>query len=79
MNSALPSRAEISDMHHLFNMGVSGMVLAAEAAIGQRPVESVQVVTHINKVVHYQKLGLLGIFDGTFVKSDLETNLQHWL
>ena len=37
MSNSLPSRAEISDMHNLFKQGVAGMVLAAEAAIGDRP------------------------------------------
>ena len=55
MSNSLPSRAEISDMHNLFKQGVAGMVLAAEAAIGDRPLESVQVVTHIKKIVQNQK------------------------
>ena len=46
------------------------MVLAAEAAIGDRPLESVQVVTHIKKLCR-QKLGLLGIFDSDELKAKL--------
>ena len=59
MSNALPSRAEISDIHNMLSMVVTGVVLAAEAAIGERPVESVQVVNHIRKIVKHQKLGLL--------------------
>ena len=79
MTNPLPSRAEISDMHNLFKQGVQGMVLAAEAAIGQRPLESVQVVSHIKKIVHNQKLGLLGIFDSDEIKVQLSDELAHWL
>ena len=71
MTNALPSRAEISDMHNLFNQGVQGMVLAAEAAIGERPIESVQIISHIKKIVYNQKLGLLGIFDSDDLKTQL--------
>ena len=35
INSSLPSRAEISDLHSLLHKGISGIVLAAEVAIGK--------------------------------------------
>jgi len=66
-------------MHNLFKQGVQGMVLAAEAAIGDRPLESVQVVTHVKKIVRNQKLGLLGIFDSDELKVQLSDELEHWL
>ena len=50
MVQQLPSRAEISDLFNLYHSGVSGIVLAAEAAIGKNPVQSVQVVKHMSKL-----------------------------
>ena len=44
MKSNLPSRAEISDMYNLLEKGVYGLVLAAETAIGDNPIQSVAVV-----------------------------------
>ncbi|EAU71041.1 pyruvate kinase [Synechococcus sp. BL107] len=79
MSNSLPSRAEISDIHNMLTMGVTGMVLAAEVAIGARPIESVQVVNHIRKIVEAQKLGILGIFNSNDLKTELKGDLAHWL
>ena len=79
MSNALPSRAEISDIHNMLSMGVTGVVLAAEAAIGERPVESVQVVNHIRKIVKHQKLGLLGVLSNENLKGNMNKELKHWL
>ena len=35
LSNPLPSRAEISDLYNLYKIGVSGIVLAAEVAIGE--------------------------------------------
>ena len=59
MAESLPSRAEISDIHNLLEMGATGLVLAAEAAIGKQPIQSVQVINHMQKIVKMKKLGLL--------------------
>ena len=39
-----PTRAEINDISQLVNSGVSGLVLAAETAIGKNPVKCVRVL-----------------------------------
>lgn len=47
MFSNRPSIAEVSDVVHNLRMGVSGLVLAAETAIGKFPVETVKFVKEI--------------------------------
>lgn len=47
MNSPLPSRAEISDIYNLLEKGIQGLVLAAETAIGENPVQSVAVIQYM--------------------------------
>ena len=42
-------------------MGTKGLVLAAEVAIGQHPVESVALVRYIMKLYEQHSNGLLGI------------------
>ena len=67
--SSLPSRAEVSDLYSLLEMGVDGIVLAAEVAIGNHPLESVQLVDFIGKLHAYQK-------DGFAILPDLIANLK---
>ena len=47
MFNSLPSRAEVSDIFNLLNSSVSGLVLAAEVAIGKNPVKSVALLRHL--------------------------------
>ena len=54
IDSPLPSRAEVSDLYSLLEMGVDGIVLAAEVAIGKHPIESVQLVDFIRKLHSYE-------------------------
>ena len=69
IESPLPSRAEVSDLYSLLEMGVDGIVLAAEVAIGKHPIESVQLVDFIRKLHAYEA-------DGFAVLPDLITNLK---
>tara|TARA_B100000674_G_scaffold8912_1_gene6859 strand:- start:3656 stop:4729 length:1074 start_codon:yes stop_codon:yes gene_type:complete len=55
MNDKLPSRAEISDIYNLLSLGTSGFVLAAEVAIGNHPVESVEVIKYMSSIYFHQK------------------------
>ena len=55
MIEELPSRAEISDIFNLLDMGVAGFVLAAEVAIGRHPVESVQVVKACARFINFKR------------------------
>ena len=47
MVNSIPSRAEVSDIFNLLNSSVSGLVLAAEVAIGNNPVKSVALLRHL--------------------------------
>ena len=79
MVESLPSRAEISDIHNLLEIGANGLVLAAEAAIGKQPIQSVQVINHMQKIVKMKKLGLLGILKNEDIRSQMNSTLEHWL
>ena len=50
MNNSMPSRAEVSDIFNLLNSSVSGLVLAAEVAIGKNPVKSVALLRHLMEI-----------------------------
>lgn len=79
MTNDLPSRAEISDLFNLFVSGASGIVLAAEAAIGQNPISSVQVVNHMSKVHELSVDGTLGFINGKMFNSSLKDPLLSWM
>ena len=74
MISKIPSRAEISDIYNLMTLGAGGIVLAAEAAIGSNPVESLYVVKHMRKLFELNQRRLLGI-----IKNDVDPNIHHSL
>ena len=80
MKSKVPSRAEISDIYNLLSMGAKGLVLAAEVAIGDHPVESVALVKYMMKLYEQYSNGLLGI--GQYSKPEQELvgkELFQWL
>jgi len=47
MQNSIPSRAEVSDIYNLLNASVSGLVLAAEVAIGKNPIKSVALLRYL--------------------------------
>ena len=47
LNKPFPNRAEANDIYSSLEMGVNGLVLAAETAIGKYPLESVNFLTKI--------------------------------
>ena len=80
MKSKLPSRAEISDIYNLLSKGAKGLVLAAEVAIGNHPVESVALVRYMMSLYEKHSNGLLGI--GKLSKPEkflVGKELYHWL
>ncbi|QNI57381.1 pyruvate kinase/ barrel domain protein [Synechococcus sp. BIOS-U3-1] len=80
MDSPVPSRAEISDLFNLLERGVSGIVLAAEAAIGKHPVPSVALTKYIIDIYKLQKDGLLGLAELPLPAPSLVGNeLYQWL
>lgn len=80
IEESLPSRAEVSDMYSLLEMGVNGIVLAAEVAIGKHPIESVQLVNFIRRMHLYKSDGFAVIPDlVSDLKEDISEPLKSWL
>ena len=79
ITNSLPSRAEISDLYNLLECKVSGIVLAAECAIGNHPVESVQVVNHISRVFNAHQSGTLDVLPNEIFRENLTEQLANWL
>ena len=80
MSSNLPSRAEISDIYTLLDSGVSGLVLAAEVAIGKNPISSTSLIDYLFRLYNAHAQGLYGIAD--VPKPDrklIGTQLYNWL
>ena len=50
IENPLPTRAEVNDVYNTLLDGASGLVLAAETAIGKHPVDSVKI---INKIIDF--------------------------
>ena len=44
-----PTRAEVNDVFNAYELGASGIVLAAETAIGKFPIECIKLINNINK------------------------------
>ena len=61
MSSPLPSRAEISDIYTLLKAGASGLVLAAEVAIGDNPIASAALLEYLARLYECHALGLFGV------------------
>ena len=80
ISNDIPSRAEISDMWNLLSKGASGFVLAAEAAIGKNPINSVHVVRHIQKLHKLSKHGFVSLINTNILNDQLpEGGLKNWL
>lgn len=79
MTSSLPSRAEVSDLYNLFSLGVSGIVLASEVAIGKNPIDSVRVVQHMSKVFNNSKNATIAFIPSNQELNILPSHLAEWL
>ena len=75
LSGPMPSRAEVSDIYSLIDYGVSGLVLAAEVAIGKYPVDSVRVIKYLSQYYHAESFGLST--DG--LNRSLPQRFQYWL
>ena len=79
MNADVPSRAEISDIWNLLRSGVSGLVLAAEAAIGKHPVESAEVLRMMYRLYGQSKNSFAGLWPSTLdLESFSSDSLRSW-
>ena len=79
IDMSLPTRAEISDIYSLLSKDVSGIVLAAEVAIGSHPVNSVRVVNHMIELFESESSGFLGGLPQFAFNSELPEPLKSWL
>ena len=79
MTEPLPSRAEISDLYNLLQQGVSGIVLAAEVAIGNNPIDSVHVVKYMYEMYIAHSNQLLGVSWKIINTDRLPETLRKWL
>ena len=79
MSQKLPSRAEISDIYNLLSLGVSGFVLAAEVAIGNHPIESVEVIKYMSSVFLHQKNNTGIIPSPKEIVPSMDEPLLNWL
>lgn len=61
MSSRIPSRAEISDIYSHLSAGVSGIVLAAEVAIGENPISTTALLKYLIDSYENYKNGFHGI------------------
>ncbi len=76
MRSLKPSRAEINDIINTLLDGASGLVLAAETAIGAHPIQTIDFMRGLcNETERIEKSGLLKAgADGPLMKSIEETS-----
>ena len=80
MSSNIPSRAEISDIFRNLSDGVSGIVLAAEVAIGKNPVSSTALLKYLINTFKNYKEGFHGITKVAKPSPDLiGKELYNWL
>ena len=54
INKKFPTRAEVNDIYNAIELGASGVVLAAETAIGNYPIECIKLLKKIFK--NFKKL-----------------------
>lgn len=54
VRSSLPTRAEVNDIYHTLCDGATGLVLAAETAIGEHPIACVQTVVRLIRTFETQ-------------------------
>ena len=78
ISNNLPSRAEISDIYNLLDSGISGIVLAAEVAIGKNPIDCVGIIQYMHSLYNANCRSLIGSID-LDVNSLCSESLQRWL
>ncbi len=79
IRNTLPSRSEVSDIYNLFCLGVSGIVLAAEVAIGKYPIECVHVVRHMYETFKAEQNSTLFLSLNSADFGSLPVSLRNWL
>ena len=77
INSNLPTRAELNDIIGSLEMGAEGFVLAAETAIGRKPILCVEIVRELMHRFDLYKVGLL--FADTERSEITDEEMRIWL
>ena len=77
INSNLPTRAELNDIVGSLEMGAEGFVLAAETAIGKKPILCVEIVRELMHRYELYKVGLL--FADTERSEITDEEMRVWL
>ena len=73
----LPTRAELNDIVSTIEMGASGLVLAAETAIGNKPLMCVEIV---KELIHRYKLFNDGLLFADLERNEItDTEMRIWL
>ena len=73
----LPTRAELNDIVGTLEMGASGIVLAAETAIGHKPILCAEIV---NELIHRYKLYQVGLLFADTERDEItDQEMRIWL
>ena len=73
----LPTRAELNDIVGTLEMGAAGIVLAAETAIGTKPILCAEIV---NELMHRFKLYKTGLLFADTERNEItDTEMRLWL
>tara|TARA_B100000475_G_C14998531_1_gene315350 strand:+ start:79 stop:1146 length:1068 start_codon:yes stop_codon:yes gene_type:complete len=73
----LPTRAELNDIVGTLEMGASGIVLAAETAIGHKPILCAEIV---NELIHRYKLYQVGLLFADIERDEItDKEMRVWL
>ena len=73
----LPTRAELNDIVGTLEMGASGIVLAAETAIGHKPILCAEIV---NELIHRYKLYQAGLLFADTERDEItDKEMRIWL
>ncbi len=73
----LPTRAELNDIVSTMEMGASGLVLAAETAIGNKPLMCVEIV---KELIHRYRLFNDGLLFADLERNEItDTEMKIWL
>ena len=73
----LPTKAELNDIVSTLQMGASGIVLAAETAIGRNPILSAEIV---KELIHKYQLHESGLLFADVDRNEItDEKMKMWL
>ena len=73
----IPSKAELNDIVSTLEMGASGIVLAAETAIGKNPILCAEIV---RELIHKYELNNAGLLFADVDRNEItDSKIRMWL